>query len=203
MLLRSAHRVEGARRSGRVSNCPASPRTPPLNVIWALLKPASYFKPDWRRRIGAGPILTNLVHDIDLLRFICGEISSVTAQTRASARSHEVEDTVAVLLAFDSGALGTLIGCDASPSPWSWDLNSGENPLFPISRENSYRFFGTEGSLEFPDLHLWRYRVDGEAGWTQPISREGRVVQADTDAYRLQFRHFTRNHWRGRAARER
>ncbi|NTF35043.1 Gfo/Idh/MocA family oxidoreductase [Rhizobium skierniewicense] len=172
-------------------------------MIWALLKPASYFKPDWRRRIGAGPILTNLVHDIDLLRFICGEISSVTAQTRASARSHEVEDTVAVLLAFDSGALGTLIGCDASPSPWSWDLNSGENPLFPISRENSYRFFGTEGSLEFPDLHLWRYRVDGEAGWTQPISREGRVVQADTDAYRLQFRHFTRNHWRGRAARER
>ncbi|MCZ7854653.1 Gfo/Idh/MocA family oxidoreductase [Agrobacterium salinitolerans] len=163
-----------------------------VNVIWALLKPVSYFEPDWRRRIGAGPILTNLVHDIDLLRFLCGEISSVTAKTTASARSHEVEDTVAVLLAFENGALGTLIGSDASPSPWSWDLNSGENPLFPVSRENSYRFFGTEGSLEFPDLHLWRYRVDGEAGWTQPISREGRVVQAATDAYRLQLQHFTR-----------
>lgn len=163
-----------------------------VNVIWALLKPASYFEPDWRRRIGAGPILTNLVHDIDLLRFICGEISSVTAQTRASARSHEVEDTVAVLLAFESGALGTLIGSDGSPSPWSWDLNSGENPSLPISRENSYRFLGTEGSLEFPDLHLWRYRVDGEAGWTRPISREGRVVQAAIDAYRLQLQHFTR-----------
>ncbi|OBZ92166.1 hypothetical protein ADU59_27920 [Pararhizobium polonicum] len=163
-----------------------------VNVLWALLKPPSYFEPDWRRRIGAGPILTNLVHDVDLLRYICGEISSVTAQTKASARSHDVEDTVAVLLAFESGALGTLIGCDASPSPWSWDLNSGENPLLPLSRENSYRFFGTEGALEFPDLHLWRYRVDGEPGWTQPISRENRTVHVAADAYRLQLQHFVR-----------
>ena len=162
-----------------------------VNVIWAVLKPDSYFVPEWRRRAGAGPVLTNLVHDVDLLRFICGEITSVMAITEASARGHSVEDTVGVLLHFESGALGTLIGCDASPSPWSWDANSGENPMFPVSRENSYRFLGTEGSLEFPDLHLWRYRVDGEAGWTRPISREGRIVQA-ADAYRRQLQHFCR-----------
>ena len=137
-----------------------------VNVLWAVLKPLSYFEPQWRRVAGAGPILTNLVHDVDLLRFMCGEIVNVTAAARRSARRHEVEDTVAVLLHFESGALGTITACDASPSPWSWDANSGENPNFPVSRENSYRFLGSDGSLEFPDLHLWQYRVDGEAGWT-------------------------------------
>ena len=122
---------------------------------------------------------------------MCGEIVNVTASAGRSARRHEVEDTVAVLLHFESGALGTITGCDASPSPWSWDANTGENPTFPVSRENSYRFLGSDGSLEFPDLHLWRYRVDGEAGWTRPISREGRVVMPE-DAYRRQLRHFCR-----------
>lgn len=63
--------------------------------------------------------------------------------------------------------------------------------MFPISRENSYHFLGTEGSLEFPDLHLWRYRVDGEAGWTRPITRESRVATG-ADAYRRQLQHFCR-----------
>jgi len=162
-----------------------------INVIWAVLKPDSYFEPAWRRCAGAGPVLTNLVHDVDLLRFICGEVTTVTAHASASARRHSVEDTVAVLLRFESGALGTLVGCDASPSPWSWDATSGENPMFPISRENSYRFLGTAGSLEFPNLHLWRYDVDGEAGWTRPITRESHIVNG-ADAYRRQLQHFCR-----------
>jgi predicted dehydrogenase len=162
-----------------------------VNVLWAVLKPDSYFEPEWRRVAGAGPVLTNLVHDIDLLRYMCGEIVNVTALASRSARGHEIEDTVAILLRFKEGALGTITGSDASPSPWSWDANTGENPMFPVSRENSYRFLGTDGSLEFPDLHLWRYRVDGEAGWTRPICREGRVVMPQ-DAYRRQLKHFCR-----------
>lgn len=162
-----------------------------VNVLWAVLKPHSYFEPQWRRVAGGGPVMTNLIHDVDLLRFMCGEIANVTAATRRSARGHEVEDTAAVLLQFESGALGTITACDASPSPWSWDANSGENPDFPVSRENSYRFLGSAGSLEFPDLHLWKYRVDGEAGWARPITREGRVVIPE-DAYRRQLRHFCR-----------
>jgi predicted dehydrogenase len=162
-----------------------------VNVLWAVLKPPSYFDPQWRRLAGAGPILTNLIHDVDLLRFMFGEIVKVSALAGRLARQHEVEDTVAILVHFESGAFGTIIGCDASPSPWSWDANTGENPTFPVSRENSYRILGTDGSLEFPDLHLWRYRVNGEAGWTRPISREGRVV-VPQDAYRRQLQHFCR-----------
>jgi predicted dehydrogenase len=60
------------------------------------------------------------------------------------------------------------------------------NLMFPVSRENSYRILGPEGSLEFPDLHLWRYRVDSEAGWTRPVSRERSAVQADAYCRDLQ-----------------
>ncbi len=160
-----------------------------VNVTWSVLKPVSYFEPEWRRSAGAGPVLTNLIHDVDLLRFLCGEVTSVSAIATALARNHSVEDTVAVMLRFASGAVGTIVGCDASPSPWSWDFASGENPTFPVSAENSYRFLGTLGSLEFPNLRLWRHDGHGEPGWTQPLAQDQHIV-ARADAYRRQLQHF-------------
>ncbi len=159
------------------------------SLIWAVLKPRSYFDVLWRRSAGAGPILTNLIHDVDLLQFICGPITAVSSITGNAARGFEIEDAVAATLTFGNGAVGSLLATDAAPSPWSWDANTGENPTFAVTRENSYRFLGTEGSLEFPDLHLWRYRIAGEPGWEQPLSREGRIVPPE-DAYVRQLRHF-------------
>jgi len=160
-----------------------------VNVLWAVLKPASYFDVDWRRGPGAGPVLTNLIHEVDLLRYVCGEISAITAVSSRAGRGFAVEDTVAAIIQFASGAIGTITGSDAAPSPWSWDANTGENPAIAASHENAYHFLGSEASLEFPDLHLWRYRVDGEAGWTQPLARDARKV-AQEDAYAEQLSHF-------------
>ena len=50
-----------------------------LSGIWALRKDDDYFSPEWRKKISAGPVITNLIHDIDYLRFIFGEITEVSA----------------------------------------------------------------------------------------------------------------------------
>ena len=56
-------------------------------------KPNDYFETaPWRKINGAGPVSVNLVHDIDLLRFLCGEIIEVRAMMAPSARGHDIED---------------------------------------------------------------------------------------------------------------
>ena len=43
--------------------------------MWASLKPDSYYQVPWRTQPGGGPVMINLIHEIDSLRFICGEIT--------------------------------------------------------------------------------------------------------------------------------
>ncbi|HIF09101.1 MAG TPA: Gfo/Idh/MocA family oxidoreductase, partial [Sneathiellales bacterium] len=52
-----------------------------VSATWAVRKPAAYFGVKWRRETGGGVVLINLIHEIDCLRFVVGEITSVRAFT--------------------------------------------------------------------------------------------------------------------------
>ncbi len=162
-------------------------RVTAISAQWMLLKAREYFDAVHRRSPGAGPVLTNAVHDIDDLRFICGEIVSVQAMTSNAVRHYPVEDTAVILLRFAGGALGTLTVSDTAVAPWSWELTSGENPFYPRNDENCYLISGTEGALSVPKLELWRYAE--EPGWGAPLSRECLEVGASDPLVR-QLRHF-------------
>jgi predicted dehydrogenase len=98
---------------------------------------------------------------------------------------------VAVLLQFDSGAIGSLTGSDAVASPWSWELTSGENPVYPHQGEQPcYLLAGTGGALSIPQLKRWHYAEAG-AGWHQPLLHEQEALPHE-DALLLQLRHFVR-----------
>jgi predicted dehydrogenase len=155
--------------------------------LWLLRKPDNYFDVAWRREPGGGPVLINLVHDIDNLRFICGEIVEVQALTSNSARGFAVEDTAALLLRFENGALGTVTVSDATPAPWSWELSSGENAAYPKQDQPCYLFAGTRGSLSVPTMELWS--DPGEGGWYAPL-RRSEVAAATLDPLVEQLRHF-------------
>ena len=155
--------------------------------LWLLKKPDDYFEAAWRREQGGGPLLINLIHDIDNLRFICGEITEVQALTSNSVRGFAVEDTAALLMRFANGALGTVTVSDATPAPWSWELASGENPAYPKQDQPCYIFSGTEGSLSVPNMELWSYAQ--QPGWHAPLSRET-VAPAALDPLAEQLRHF-------------
>lgn len=162
------------------------------SMMWTLLKPAEYFQVDWRcRRPQGGPILINLIHELDILRYICGEIRQVYAQSASMARGLEVEDTLSITLSFADGALGSIIASDAAPSPWSYEISSGENPYYFHTSQNCYHFLGSEGALAFPRMELWRYGDPSRAGWQHPLSRTRREV-APADPLVLQLLHFCR-----------
>lgn len=158
-----------------------------VNVMATFLKPEPYFEAAWRRKKGGGPILINLIHEIDMLRFLCGEITSVQALSSNAVRGFEVEDTAAAVLRFENGALGTVVLSDTATSPWCWDFCAGEQDQYPRQNVQSHFITGTHGSISLPDLALWNYR--GERSWHAEITQEKTVVHK-ADPYTGQLQHF-------------
>ena len=160
-----------------------------VSAIWATCKPAAYFEAGaWRKEKGGGPILINLIHEIDFLRFTLGEITAVSAMASHGQRGFAVEDSAALTLAFASGAMGTLLLSDAAISPWTMEQGLGESPEFPFSGENSYRFLGAAGALEFPNLRLWSQQND-VPNWNHPTPSRA-LYSGRGDPYRAQLSHF-------------
>ena len=152
-------------------------------------KPDDYFDVPWRRRKGAGPVLMNLIHDVDLMRHLVGEVASVQAQTSNAVRGNEIEETAAVLLRFANGALGTVNVSDTVVAPWSWELTSGENAAYPRQHAACYQFGGTHGALTLPDLCVTTNQ--GKRSWTEPLAHV-REAFVDADPLREQVRQFAR-----------
>ncbi len=132
-------------------------------------KPDHYFdEAPWRKLKGAGPISVNLVHDVDLIRHLCGEVVSVQAQAAPSRRGYENEDLAAAVLRFESGAIGTITVSDSVVSPWSWELTAREYPVYPSTSQSCFLVGGTHGSLSIPDITLWTQK--GDRNWWNPIN---------------------------------
>lgn len=153
-----------------------------------LYKPDDYFDDaPWRKEKGAGPVAVNLVHDIDLMRYFCGDVESVQAQTVPAARGYENEDVAAAILRFVGGALGTVTVSDAVVAPWSWELTAGENPVYPHTGQSCYFLGGSHGALSLPDLTLWEH--SGVRSWWRPL-KPGVLRCEAADPLVGQIRHF-------------
>lgn len=151
-------------------------------------KPDAYFdEAPWRKLDGAGPISVNLVHDIDLIRHLCGEVVSVQAQACRSLRGFENEDVAAAVLRFENNAIGTISVSDSIVSPWSWEMTSREYPIYPATSQSSYIIGGSHGSLSVPDLTLWTHEEVRD--WWTPISATS-APRGSSDPLVNQIKHF-------------
>jgi len=158
-----------------------------VSGLWAVRKHQEYYAADWRKRWPASPILTNLVHELDYLRYICGPILAITAEVNNAVLGYEKDDTAATIISFANGAIGTFLMTDQADSPWSFEQATGENALFPPTGENVIRFVGTKGGLDFPNLRLWT--SDGDPQWMTPMSARD-MPNVLGDAYVRQLDHF-------------
>lgn len=137
------------------------------NAMFWLFKPDDYFDIGWRREKGAGPVFLNLIHDVDNLRYLLGDVTAVTARESNAVRGNAVEETAVILLEFASGALATASVCDTTVAPWSWEMTTGENPAYPRADEHCYLIGGTHGSLALPELDL--RTAQGQRSWYAPF----------------------------------
>ncbi len=154
-------------------------------------KPDGYFdEAPWRRQAGGGPILINLIHEIDSLRTLCGEIAGVQAFASSATRRFEVEDTAVINLRFANGALGTFLLSDTAASAKSWEQTSRENPGYvTCPDEDCYVIAGTDGSLGVPTMRLKTYARREDRSWWKPF-RESVLQVERADPLRRQLDHF-------------
>jgi len=131
-----------------------------------------------------------MIHEVNTLRMLCGEIVAVQAFASNAVRGHPVEDTVAINLRFASGALGTFMLSDTAACARSWEQTSQENPAYPsYGDEDCYVIAGTRGSLSVPTMRIKSYTDIEGPSWWKPFD----VGIADVlreDPLTLQMEHF-------------
>lgn len=131
--LRKLSELINAGRLGKPINVSAS-------VKW--YRPPEYYSQSrWRGTIaldGGGALINQGVHTVDLLLWLMGDVAKVYARAITALQKIEVEDTVAALLEFTNGAIGTL---EAATSIY---------PGYPRRLELT----GSEGTIIVEDDHI-------------------------------------------------
>ena len=168
-----------------------------LGQLVAVMGSATFLKPDqyfldgpWRREIGGGPILINMIHEVHNLRMLCGDIVAVQAFASNATRSFAVEDTVAINLRFANGMLGNFLLSDTAACARSWEQTSQENKAYPAyDDEDCYVITGTNGSLSVPTMRLKTYPRAEDRSWWKGFE-VGVVGMVRDDPLKHQMEHF-------------
>lgn len=134
--------------------------------------------------------MINLIHEIGNFRTLCGEINAVQAMASSATRNFAVEDSVAIILQFADGALGTFLLSDTAASARSWEQTSQENKSYPTyPDEDCYSVSGTMGSLSIPTMRTKYYRSEAEQSWWSPFVEET-IDVSRKDPLACQLDHF-------------
>lgn len=133
------------------------------SVVWAVKKPEGYFDVGWRKGADGAPVRMNVSHEIDLLRFLFGEVRAVAGLGGNPVRGAARVESGGAVLSFESGLTATVAFADTTPSPWGFEHCTGENPNIAHTGQDSMRIAGTLGGIDFPSLRVWT----GAKDWGQ------------------------------------
>jgi len=108
--------------------------------------PSYYANSDWRgtwAMDGGGALMNQGIHGVDLLRFLMGEVKSVSGICKTIRHEIEVEDTAAAVLEYENGAIGLITGTTS--------VYPGYSRILDIN--------GTEGSIRLEEGKIVRWDV--------------------------------------------
>ena len=134
--------LAAALRSGALGQ----PRVVAAEVCWWRTD-GYYAERPWRTQAaeGGGSLFNQGIHSLDLLLWLFGPVSAVSARCTTLGHALPVEDTTASLLSFASGAVGTLVTTTATPP----------------GRPAALRVFTDRGSLELSGDQVVRWDIPG------------------------------------------
>ncbi|MEL6211043.1 MAG: Gfo/Idh/MocA family oxidoreductase, partial [Pseudomonadota bacterium] len=135
-------------------------------LVWLMKKPDAYFEPAWRAGMNGAPVKQNLIHEVDTLRWLFGEVVDVAGFGGNPVRGAGRTESGGAVLRFESGCIVTVAFADTTPTPWGFEAGTGESPAIPHAGQSCLWIAGTEGGIEFPTLRLW----SGAASWHEPIA---------------------------------
>ena len=105
---------------------------------------------------GGGAMMDTSIHSVDLFRYLCGEVKSVSARTISRIPALRVEDSSCLLLQSEDGCIGIIEA--------SWNVGVG-NALLEI--------VGTEGRAVYEYWGNLKVRIQTDDSWqTIPIRRD-------------------------------
>ena len=124
-----------------------------VNVFWQ--RPQSYYDQDqWRGTIkyDGGALMNQASHYVDLLEWMIGPVKSINASIATIARNIEAEDTAAIKLSWENGALGTMAVTMIT---------------YPENIEGSITILGDKGSVKIGGkavnkIELWEFEDSHE-----------------------------------------
>ena len=155
--------------------------------IWNVRKPDGYFDVGWRKGRDGAPVHMNVSHEVDLLRFLFGEITRVAGLGGNPVRGAARVESGAAVLGFASGLTASVTFADTTPSPWGFEHGTGENPNIAHTGQDSLRISGTAGAVEFPSLRVW----SGAYDWSEAPVPHAHSSEDGTPLI-LQLEHFAR-----------
>lgn len=126
-----------------------------LSMMWGVKKPDVYFHDNWRSGEDGSPIMINAVHDVDLLRFLFGEIEDIKGFGSRGHRSKARTESAACVIRLEKGSLATLTISDTTPAPWGFEMGVNENPNIGATGQDMLFVSGSKGAISFPSLTLW------------------------------------------------
>ena len=124
---------------------------------------------------------------IGFLRYICGDVKSISAEISNEIYNWEKEDTAAVICVFER-SYRHVYHIGSGNFALGLGVCNWRNHEVPYSGQNTLRFMGTKAALRFPNLTLWHHG-DREVNWDQEITPY-KIKQPLEDAFSLQIQHF-------------
>ena len=141
-------------------------------LIWCMRKPDDYFDIPWRAGMNGAPVKQNLIHEVDTLRWLFGDIVEVIGLGSNAIRQAERTESGGAILRFSSGCLVTIAFADTTPTPWGFEAGTGESPAIPHTAQDCLRISGTKGGIEFPSLRVW----SGAETWNdRPVAKDNKA----------------------------